>query len=401
MTSDTDSPDGGQADEEADEPDNATETVDDATETGTGASASESPADPDGDTPDPADSTDEGQSGDGTTGVEADQSVPPSATEGERADDDPQEAEKAPEDTAETAGDAAEAAGSPSSTASSDSDGGESEEEVTKSATRNDTAGGEASTDGESPTPGQGPADITPDEVAVSRPDEFEFRHVPKDQLPPNVQYTPDFDPAWVYPSGAKDGGIQDDVPVQGLEIGVLATEESLEAVVDAVLEALGLYYEAVGEYPRHRIIKSAEAFRESVDGSVGFAAVFQPRPDGYEGLTDHMTALTAGETAAVDSNTERARRLVQYLVGSLVYHELAALEASDADQRLPEITGWEIPRVIGDTRLVEHYGPLAATEIYDPTDGAVDISADGVETLSETNLSPTYLGIDDVSNLF
>ncbi len=247
---------------------------------------------------------------------------------------------------------------------------------------------------------GRDPADLTPDEVEVTRPDEFEFRYLPKDRLPPDLQYTPEFDPDWVYPSGTKDGGTQDDVPVQGLETGVLATEDTLEAIVEAVLEALELYHDAVGEYPRHRIVDSAATFRDLNDGSVGLAVVFQPRPDDYDGLTDHMTALTAGDSGAVDGNYDRARRLVQYLVGSLTHRELAALPGAE-DVELEAVTDWESPRRVGTTPIVERYGPLAAEEVYDPTAGPVDISTDGVASVTETNISPTYLDINHVEELF
>ncbi len=234
----------------------------------------------------------------------------------------------------------------------------------------------------------------------MSRPDEYEFKHLPKDLLPPDVQYTPEFDPDWVYPSGTKDGGRRDDVPVQGLEIGVLASEETVEQVVEAVLEALELYHDVEGVYPRHRIVKSAATFRELTDWEVGLAAVFQPRPDAYEGLTEHMTDIQQGDATAVDANRDRARRLVQFLLGSLVYHDIATIgHHPSAD--LASATGWDAPRQVADSAIVERYGPLAATEVYDLTDGAVDISSDGVESVVETDLSPAYLEVEDVADLF
>lgn len=254
--------------------------------------------------------------------------------------------------------------------------------------------------DGADGTAGRDPADLTPDEVEIDRPDEFDFQYFPKDLLPPALQYTPEFDPDWVYPSGAKDGGTQDDVPVQGLEIGVLATEETLEVVIEAVLEALELYHDATGEYPRHRIVNSAATFRDLTEGSVGLAVVFQPRPDEYDDLTDHMTALSAGDAEAVDGNYDHARRLVQYLVGSLTYHELAELPAIE-NAEVTAVTDWASVRRIGTTPIVERYAPLAAEEVYDPTAGEVDISGDGVASVTETEFSPRYLDIDHVDQLF
>jgi hypothetical protein len=279
-----------------------------------------------------------------------------------------------------------------------------SNEAVEAADSGSDTTDGEEPNDadggGDDTVAGRDPADLTPDEVEVARPDEFEFRYLPKERLPPDLQYTPEFDPNWVYPSGTKDGGTQDDVPVQGLEIGVLATEGTLETVVETVLEALELYHDAVGEYPRHRIVDSAATFRDLTGGSVGLAVVFQPRPDNYDDLTDHMTALTAGDSEAIDGNHNRAHRLVQYLVGSLTHRELAALPAAE-DVELRTVTDWESPRRVGTTPIVERYGPLAAEEVYDPTAGPVDISSDGVASVTQTDISPTYLDIDRVDELF
>ena len=240
--------------------------------------------------------------------------------------------------------------------------------------------------------------DLTPEDVAVSRPDEFDFSHVPTSVLPDGIQYTPEFDPDWVFPTGSADGGRQDDAPVQGIEIGVVATADTLDATVRAVLDALSLYYEDTGQYPRHRIISSATTFEEYSTGGAGLAAVFQPSPDIYDGLMEHMKAVRSGADGAVDSNVETSRHLVQYLAAHLAHAELTETPA-DAD--VTTITGWDDAARIGSLPLVERYAPLGAAELYDPDTEEIDLTTDGVSSIDDADFTPQRLSIETDQDVF
>lgn len=240
--------------------------------------------------------------------------------------------------------------------------------------------------------------DLTPDEIEFDRPDEFDFGYIPTEDLPSGVQYTPEFDPDWVYPSGSSDGGRQDDTPVQGLEIGVLATDETIEAAVRAVLDTISLYYEDTGQYPRHRIIESASAFEETATDGVGLVAVLQPSPDDHDGLVDHMQAVQSGDEGAIDSNVETSRLVVQYLGAQLASEDLGTLSGN------PDVvtaTGWETAAQIGTLPIAERYAPLGAAEVYDPAIEDLDLSEDGVPSVADAEFAPQRLSIETNAELF
>jgi len=239
---------------------------------------------------------------------------------------------------------------------------------------------------------------LTPDEVEIDRPDEFEFQYIPTEDLPSGVQYTPDFDPDWVYPSGSNDGGRQDDTPVQGLEIGVIGTEDTIGATVRSVLEAVSLYYKDTGQYPRHRVIKSAKVFNQIATDGVGLVAVLQPSPDKYDGLMDHMQALQSSDESAVNSNVQTTRRLVQYLGAQLVADKLGE-QAQELD--VLATTGWETGSQIGTLPIVERYAPLGAGEVYDPAIEELDLTEDGVASIADAGLTPQRLSIETNAELF
>lgn len=240
--------------------------------------------------------------------------------------------------------------------------------------------------------------DLTPDEVDTDRPEEFDFEYIPTEELPTGVQYTPDFDPDWVYTSGSEDGGRQDDTPVQGLEIGVLATDETIEATVHAILDAIALYYDDTGGYPRHRIIKSAEAFRDVTTNGVGVVAALQPSPDRHEGLIDHMEAVQSGAEGAIDSNVENSRIIVQYLGMHLVN---SGVETSPDDIDIHSLSGLETATQVGTLPVVERYAPLGAAEVYDPNIDDLDLSEDGVSSITEVEFTPDKLSIETNAELF
>jgi hypothetical protein len=240
--------------------------------------------------------------------------------------------------------------------------------------------------------------DLTPDDIEIDRPDEFDFGYIPTEDLPTGVQYTPDFDPDWVYPSGSSDGGRQDDTPVQGLEIGVVGTNETIEATVRAVLDAIALYYDDTGQYPRHRIIESASAFEEAATDGIGLVAVLQPSPDNYDGLMDHMQAVQSNADGAVNSNFQTSRRLVQYLGAQLVADNLATLPE---ELDIVAATGWKTGAQVGTLPIVERYAPLGAAEVYDPTIEDLDLSEDGVASVAEVEFTPRRLSIETTSELF
>ena len=240
--------------------------------------------------------------------------------------------------------------------------------------------------------------ELTPDELEFDRPDEFNFQYIPSAELPNGVRYTPEFDPEWVYTSGSSDGGRQDDTPVQGLEIAVLATRDTLEPTVMAVLDAIGLYYRDTGQYPRHRVIKSADVFDANATDDAGVAVVLQPAPDVYNGLMEHTEAIRAGEPGAVDSNVETSRRLVQYLAVHLVD---ASGTATPFDADVTAATGWVAADQVGTLPIAERYAPLGAAEVYDPTIEEVNLSSDGVASVADAEFTPRRLSIDTRRELF
>lgn len=244
----------------------------------------------------------------------------------------------------------------------------------------------------------EAPRDLTPDQVDTDRPEEFDFGYIPTEELPTGVQYTPDFDPDWVYTSGSEDGGRQDDTPVQGLEIGVVATDETIEDTVHAILDAISLYYADTEEYPRHRIIKSAEAFRDLASDGVGIVAALQPSPDEHDGLIDHMEAVQSGAEGAVDSNVENSRTVVQYLSMHLVSN---GVETLPDDVDIGTATGWETAAQVGSLPIVERYAPLGAADVYDPSIDDLDLSEDGAASITDVEITPSRLSVETNEELF
>lgn len=240
--------------------------------------------------------------------------------------------------------------------------------------------------------------DLTPDNIEIDRPDEFDFKYISSENLPTGIQYTPEFDPDWVYPSGSHDGGRRDDAPVQGLEIGVLATAETLERTVHTILDAISQYYTDTGQYPRHRIIKSANKFGEFTTDDVGLVAVFQPSPDDYDGLMEHMQAMQSGDKKAINPNIENGKRLVQYLGTYLTDTNLTKIP-DDID--IIAASGWEAADQVAMLPIVERYAPLGAPKIYDPHVDNLDLNKDGYLSINNANFSPRQLSIETTNDLF
>jgi hypothetical protein len=227
-------------------------------------------------------------------------------------------------------------------------------------------------------------------------PDGYAFERLRPETLPPDVQYTPEFDEDWVYPSGAKSGGTRDHTPVQGLELGVVGTADQLRPTVEAVLHGLSVFYRYAGSYPRHRIIKSEGSFERTSSGDVGVVAVIQPRPDAYDGLIEHMDAMRADEAPGPDvltPNRETARTLVRILDIALSDADADSID----DRQLDAVTGsgWDAGRRIADTSIVERYAPLAADVLFDPTDDPVDLDGPGLDSVDQLAFEPHYLTAD------
>ncbi len=149
---------------------------------------------------------------------------------------------------------------------------------------------------------------------------EYRFSDFPSEGRPTGVQYTPEYDPDWVYPTGARAGGTGDNVPVQGLELGIVAREATLAATVAATLRGLESYHAWAGTYPRHRVVVDAAPFREQAEGGVGLVATVQPRPVDHDGLTDQFRALDEHPETdlLVAPNYEHALRVAVHLAGAL-----------------------------------------------------------------------------------
>lgn len=223
----------------------------------------------------------------------------------------------------------------------------------------------------------------------------YQFDRFGRSTLPPNLQYTPEFDDDWIYPTGTKDGATRDDIPVQGLELGVVASPDELRATIEGVLSGLESYYDATGVYPRHRIVASEESF-ETVEG-IGLVAAFQPRPDEYDGLISHMNALET-EPDALTPNRERARLLAAHLNEGLAAQDGLSFDSSLGYTAVSAV--WPSARLIGGTPIIERYAPLAAGDLYDPTEGEVDLDGPGLDDVTELSFDPDYLDVSSVDDL-
>lgn len=223
----------------------------------------------------------------------------------------------------------------------------------------------------------------------------YQFDRFGRSTLPPNIQYTPEFDDDWIYPTGTKDGATRDDVPVQGLELGVVAGPDELRTTIEGVLSGLQSYHDETGVYPRHRIVASTESF-DTVDG-VGLVAAFQPRPDEDDGLIAHMNALET-DPDALTPNRKRAQLLVKHLDQGLAARDGVSFDGSLGDGAVSSV--WPTARRIGETPILERYAPLAAGDLYDPTEGEVDLDGPGLDDVSALSFDPEYLNVSSVDEL-
>jgi hypothetical protein len=230
--------------------------------------------------------------------------------------------------------------------------------------------------------------------------DGYAFTRIDRDRLPPDVQYTPEFDDNWIYPSGDRAGGRRDDVPVQGLELGVVSHRNQLEATVEAVLDGLASYYDATGVYPRHRFIADEASFEQITDGSIGLAFTCQPRPDRYDDLTAHMQALQEeGNEDALTPNRESARTVAAHLAEALAAHD--GVNSGHAFAiNVHEQSLWEEFNQVGYSAIVERYAPLAFGTMYDPLAGDVDFDEAGIDDVSDLSKPPSYLDVDHPDEL-
>lgn len=290
--------------------------------------------------------------------------------------------ENEPDESEDNLNDKSECADESSNAASNDRTG---EEAVADDDTTNDNNGTEQ------------PAaeDLTPDEFDVDKPDDFDFEYIDRDLLPREIQYTPEFDDQWIYPSGSKSGGGRDDVPVQGLELGVVGRVDDLEPTVKALLDGLATYYENTDQYPRHRFITNREKFDQVSDEGTGLVAVFQPRPDQYDGLIDHMSAIeTESNDAVLNPNWGTTKMLAAHLLEALYDHNI---EVPDVDTK-PK--NWAESRWIGNSSILERYGPLAAGGMYDPVNGETDIDQPDGESVADLSFTPAYLNVSDTGSM-
>jgi hypothetical protein len=223
----------------------------------------------------------------------------------------------------------------------------------------------------------------------------YQFDRFGRSTLPPYLQYTPEFDDDWVYPTGTKDGATRDDVPVQGLELGVVADPDELRATVEGVLSGLKSYHETTGVYPRHRIVASQGSFETAE--SVGLAAAFQPRPDEDDGLVAHMNALET-DPDALTSNRKRAQLLAAHLNRGLAAQDGVSFDSSLGYSAINAV--WPTARLIGGTPILERYAPLAAGDLYDPTEGEVDLDGPGLDDVTALSFDPDYLDVSSVDEL-
>ncbi len=232
-----------------------------------------------------------------------------------------------------------------------------------------------------------------------SRTSGYAFERIDRDRFPPDVQYTPEFDDNWIYPSGDKAGGRRDDVPVQGLELGVVSHLNQLEATVEAVLDGLASYYDATGVYPRHRFIADEASFEQVTDGDIGIAFTCQPRSDRYEDLTAHMQALQTGNEDALTPNREAALALAAHLSKTLATHD--GVNSGHAFAiNVHEQSLWEEHKQVGYSAIVERYAPLAFETMYDPLAGEIDFDEPGLDHVSELSQPPAYLDVDHPDDL-
>lgn len=237
-------------------------------------------------------------------------------------------------------------------------------------------------------------------QTGPSRTDGYAFERIKSGRLPPDVQYTPEFDNHWVYPSGDSAGGRRDDVPVQGIELGVVSHLNQLEATVEAVLDGLAAYYDGTGAYPRHRFIADEASFEQVTDSTIDIAFSCQPRPDEYDDLTEHMQAFQeTGTEDALTPNRETALTLAAHLSEALAAHD--GVNSGNAFAiNVHEQSLWETHKQVGYSAIVERYAPLAFETMYDPLAGDVDFDEPGLDHVEDLSEQPAYLGVDHPDEL-
>jgi hypothetical protein len=241
------------------------------------------------------------------------------------------------------------------------------------------------------------------DEEQVTQPSHtsgYTFERIDSELLPPDLQYTPEFDDNWIYPSGDKAGGRRDDVPVQGLELGVVSHLNQLEATVEAIFDGLAAYYDETGVYPRHRFIADEASFEQITDSSIDIMFTCQPRPDQYDDLTEHMQALQEnGSEDALTPNREGVLVLAAHLSEALASHD--GVNSGHAFSiNVHEQTLWDEYQQVGYSAIVERYAPLAFETMYDPLVGNVDFDEPGLDHVSEFSNPPSYLDVDNPDEL-
>jgi len=231
-------------------------------------------------------------------------------------------------------------------------------------------------------TPSTEESDPTDEHKRVSA-EEYTFSALSTQLLPTNVQYTTEYDEHWVYSTGYKAGAGRDDVPVQGLEVGVVTHEKRIVDAIVAVLNALTTYHEETGTYPRHRIIKSRAVFNALASDSLGLIAAFQAQPDTHDGLLDHLSAFQTGDCPTeIPANIDTTKCLMEHLAAELKSENiLRPKEEID----IPE--PWEDSTQVGHTVLFEQYTALGSDHLYDPLLDGESLEEKVVD--SPTDLSP------------
>lgn len=234
----------------------------------------------------------------------------------------------------------------------------------------------------------------------TSRANGYAFERIDSERLPPDLQYTPEFDDNWIYPSGDKAGGRRDDIPAQGLELGVVSHLNQLEATVEAIFDGLAAYYDATGTYPRHRFIADETSFEEVTDSSIDIVFTCQPRSDQYDDLTEHMEALReTGTEDVLTPNREAVLALAAHLSDALAAHD-GVNSGHSFSINVHEQTLWDEYQQVGYSAIVERYAPLAFETLYDPLTGDVDFDEPGLNHVSELSKPPTYLDVDHPDEL-
>lgn len=212
---------------------------------------------------------------------------------------------------------------------------------------------------------------------------------------PPNVQYTPEYDEHWIHPTGSKAAGTVDSLPVQGLELTVVGTRDTLEQDVRAVLIGLERFYKQYGHYPKHRIIADEDAFETTVEGNAGQVAVIQPPTGSYEDLTAHFREMQQEPT--VESvrapNFEPAIRATVSLASAFADDGRTVLD-SRYDPHIQSIH--RSHDQIAKLPVFERYTALGANEMYDVADGTIDFDDPDATTAADLSFAPAYLGISD-----